>query len=114
MRTRLVRRPGQPGTKELVEQYGERLICVRYRYDERSKQRHKTIELIIESTAWEPPMNPESIVSLHIGTHEREIQNSVRNAGGIWKYKQQVWQLRYDHVLELGLTDRIIDHECNE
>ena len=24
-------KPGQPGTKKLVEEYGSRLLCVRYR-----------------------------------------------------------------------------------
>jgi hypothetical protein len=26
-------KPGQKGTKRLLAQYGDRLICVRYRYD---------------------------------------------------------------------------------
>jgi hypothetical protein len=54
MRVRLVRRPGQHGTKAYVEQYGDRLICVRYRYDEATRRRYKTIELIVEETPWKP------------------------------------------------------------
>jgi hypothetical protein len=27
-------KPGQKGTKRLVEKYGDSLLCVRYRYDE--------------------------------------------------------------------------------
>jgi hypothetical protein len=27
-------KPGQKGTRKLVELYGSRLVCVRYRYDE--------------------------------------------------------------------------------
>jgi len=34
MRVRLTRRAGQPGTTKLAEQYGENLLCVRYRYDD--------------------------------------------------------------------------------
>jgi hypothetical protein len=33
MRTRLHLKPGQKGTKQLLAQYGDRLVCVRYRYD---------------------------------------------------------------------------------
>ena len=47
MRTRLVRRPEQHGTRDLVAQYGEQLICVRYRYDPIRKKRYKTVELIV-------------------------------------------------------------------
>jgi hypothetical protein len=45
--TRLKLKPGQKGTKALVEQYGDALVCVRYRYDEASRTRIKTVELII-------------------------------------------------------------------
>ncbi len=33
METRLTLRPGQAGTKKLVDRYGERLLCARYLYD---------------------------------------------------------------------------------
>lgn len=54
MRVRLVRRPGQPGTKDLQKQYGERLICVRYRYDAALGRRYKTAEIIVEEAQWTP------------------------------------------------------------
>ncbi len=38
-RIRLTLKPGQPGTKGLLARYGKRLVCVRYRYDERTRQR---------------------------------------------------------------------------
>jgi hypothetical protein len=47
--TRLTLRPGQSGTKKLLERYGERLVRVRYLYDEASGRRLKTVELIVES-----------------------------------------------------------------
>lgn len=54
MRTRLIRQPGQPGTKRLVEQYGAKLVCVRYRYDEPSGKRYKTAELIVAAAPRRP------------------------------------------------------------
>ena len=39
--------PGQPGTKKYVRQYGESLVCVKYRYDPATKKRYKTVELIV-------------------------------------------------------------------
>jgi hypothetical protein len=54
MRARKKLKPGQDGTKSLLDKYGERLICVRYRYDEERGLRHKTVELIVDSTPWKP------------------------------------------------------------
>jgi hypothetical protein len=48
MITRLKLKPGQKGTKSLVEKYGDDLVCVRYRYDNASRTRIKTVELILE------------------------------------------------------------------
>jgi hypothetical protein len=55
MRVRLVRRPGQHGTLAYVEQYGDRLVCVRYRYDAAARRRYKTVEIIVEEAPWSPP-----------------------------------------------------------
>ncbi len=38
------------GTKKLLAQYGKRLVCVRYRYDEERRERYKTVELIVDET----------------------------------------------------------------
>lgn len=54
MRTRLKLKPGQRGTKKLLNQYGEQLVCVRYRYDAERKKRFKTVELIVDEIDWEP------------------------------------------------------------
>ena len=52
---RLHLKPGQKGTKQLLAQYGDRLICVRDRYDAQRKKRLKTVELLIAERHWEPP-----------------------------------------------------------
>jgi hypothetical protein len=44
--TRLTLRPGQPGTKKLMEFFGSKLVRVRYRY--KGKYRLKTVELIVD------------------------------------------------------------------
>jgi hypothetical protein len=51
MKTRLTLPPGANGTKKLVERYGSRLVCVRYRCDEVRGVRIKTVELI-EEVPW--------------------------------------------------------------
>lgn len=52
MRTRLTLAPGANGTKKLMERYGTRLVCVRYRYDDERRRRIKTVELIEEESPW--------------------------------------------------------------
>lgn len=63
MITRLKLKPGQKGTKALVEKYGDDLVCVRYRYDEASRTRLKTVEIIVEKKQL-PPMQcmPDNVV----------------------------------------------------
>jgi len=52
MQTRLTLRPGIPGTKRLLARYGERLVCVRYLYDDARNRRLNTVELVIEEAPW--------------------------------------------------------------
>ena len=70
MRTLLYLKPGQKGTKQLLAQYGDRLVCVRYRYDAQRKKWFKTMELIVAEREWEPPpprYAAEAIVGVRVG-----------------------------------------------
>ena len=110
METRLTLHPGQRGTKKLVAQYGDRLVCVRYRYDERQKKRIKTVELIIEEIDWEPDSQRiawNALVGVHIDRNERSLQRQVKQAGGKWNPVTQVWELPYKKLKDLGLEDRM-------
>ncbi len=55
MHTNTTIRPGQRGAKKFADQYGDRLVCVRYRQDEVRQKRLKTIEVIVEEWPWTPP-----------------------------------------------------------
>lgn len=39
--------PGAPGTKRFMKEYGEDLVCVRYRHDSKKNRRLTTIEVIV-------------------------------------------------------------------
>ncbi len=107
MRTRLMLPPNQDGAKELRDQYGDRLVCVRYRYDEVKKERGKTVELIIDKRAWEPPAPrwpDDTPVALQVVASERDVRRHVKAAGGTWNPRRVVWELPYRHVVALGLT----------
>ena len=111
MRITKILKAGQPGTKKLVERYGENLVCVRYRCDEENKRTIKTIELIIENKLRQPntkkiPLN--KLINLRIKANEIELRKRVKKAGGKWNHLMQVWRLPYKEVLELGLTNRMV------
>ena len=106
MRTRLTRKPGQKGTKELTLIYGEKLVCVRYRYDTEKKRRYKTVEIIVEESEWIPN---DALVLVKVAWGEQGISYKVKKAGGIWNKSKQAWELRYDKVVELQLEDRLLN-----
>ncbi len=78
-------RRGQLGTKDLLAWYGKRLVCVRYRYDEPTKQRIETVELIVDRTEWTPEAGTaggDTVVALRVGRLEYEVKQQVKAAGG--------------------------------
>ena len=108
---RLHLKPGQKGTKQLLAQYGDRLICVRYRYDAQRKKRFKTVEILVAERDWEPPrprFADDQIVALRVAFVDVAIRDRVKQAGGTWNPQRRIWLLRYDRVLELGLNSRIV------
>ena len=103
-------KPGQPGTKQFVEQYGDRLVCVRYRYNAGTHRRVKTVEIIVAETEWHPrgkQFTADEIVWLRTGFVDRVRQGELRAAGGTWDSKRCVWNIRYDAAVNLGLTDYV-------
>ena len=67
LRTRLTLAPGQNGTKKLARRFGQRLICVRYRYDDATKRRFKTVELVVDEIPWERSRRPDPPVRIRVG-----------------------------------------------
>jgi hypothetical protein len=65
IRTLLHLKPSQRGTQQLA-QYGDRRVCMRYRYDAQRKKRFKIVELIIAEREWEPP-SPRFAVDMMMG-----------------------------------------------
>jgi hypothetical protein len=115
-RVRLHLKPGQKGTKQLLARYGDRLICVRYRYDAERKKRFKTVELLVEERNWQPPrprFAHDQIVGLRVAFTDVAVRDRVKQAGGTWNPERRVWQLRYDRAVALGLKSRIVDEPAS-
>lgn len=105
-------KPGQPGTKNLYDFYGDKLLCVRYRYNYEKMECIKTVELVIETKKMKIRKfkhHPKKIVNIIVRYGEAHLGRLVRQAGGEWNREKKVWQLPYEQVEALDLLDRIID-----
>ncbi len=106
--------PGQPGTKKYYKKYGDKLVCVRYKYDIYRNEKVKTIELIVDRQDWLPNVRkcpPNKIVNIKINYGEIELARKVKNLGGNWNRGKKLWQIPYRQVQILKLQDRIVNME---
>ncbi len=103
-------RPGENGTKALLRQYGDQLVCVRYRYDKVRRKRYKTVELIVDESPWVPSTSyaMDKPVFLRVGYNELELRERVKASGGFWDVRRKAWRLEFRKAIELGLEDRIL------
>ncbi len=106
-------RPGQQGTKKLVEQYGDRLLNVRYIYNAISEVKMKTVVLVEEQKPWTKkrqyiPAN--KIMHLKVEYDEVQIRNLVKSCGGRWNKEKGYWEIAYRQVQILGLENRILNN----
>ncbi len=113
METRLTLRPGQHGTRKLVERFGARLLRVRYLYDAEIGRRLKTVELIVESVPWtprqrKPRRRDDEIVAVHIAWNEADLRERAKRLGAIWRPAQKVWELHWADARRLGLAARVV------
>jgi len=102
-------KPGQKGTKKLVKQYGEALLCVRYRYDEIRRVRLKTIELIVEESPWQPPFRfrDNDLAPVIVGFGEAELREKLRLARAKWDPDAKIWLVPYRLIRGTELEARI-------
>ena len=115
-------KPGKRGTRDLLTQYGESLLYVRYRRDEETGERLKTVEIVVQR--YSPARDEERsgsrslglqargaaarTVALQVGLPERELQRRVRSAGGRWDRDRRVWWVRRDVAERLDLLHRVV------
>lgn len=111
MITRLKLKPGQKGTKALVEKYGDALICVRYRYDETSRTRIKTVELIVEKkelSSTQKKSEDDRIVPVQIAFSETTLINIAKKMGGRWDPEVKLWYIQSSKIKGTVLEKHII------
>ena len=84
-------KPGLNGTKKYLQQYGDQLVCVRYRYDKQRNRRQTTVELIVDEQDWKKGYNvrPDQLVPIKVGFGETDLREKVKAAGAFWDKDQK-------------------------
>jgi hypothetical protein len=103
--------PGEPGTKKWTQKYGDNLVCVRYRYDEKSSKKITTVEIIVNESVWqknEQNIPKNKIMRIRVNYGELNTARLVKAAGGRWNKQAKIWELPYKEVKALGLEKRIV------
>jgi len=101
MKTRLVLKPGQKGTKQLTDKYGDALLCIRFRYDDKTGKRFKTVELIVDQADWIPPpprYDSDVLVPLRIEASNMTLRAWVKAIGGRWFPDELLWYVKYGAI----------------
>jgi hypothetical protein len=100
---------------------GDRLLCVRYRYDKEQRKPYASVELIEDEAHWTGETGDEGpnqlarsdhqILAIRVDYRETELRDKIKAAGGIWRPRQKLWELRYSEVVALGLESRVVAPE---
>jgi hypothetical protein len=113
--TRLTLRPGQNGTRKLVERFGKRLIRVRYRYDESLRKRYTTVELIVAESDWtrrdrkaRATHPPDEMVYVRVAYGEEGLRAKLKALGALWRPRHKLWELPWGVARGLGIEDRMV------
>lgn len=98
--------PGQNGTKRLQAEYGNALVCVRYRLDDH--KRYTTVELVIDEQELPPPATRlQDIVAVTIGYQERALRDQAKKLGAHWDAEGRVWLMPRSTAKAIGLEATI-------
>lgn len=97
--------PGERGAVRLTREYGEQLVCVRYRTSGTGEERLITVELIIERAVIRK--RTDEIVSFKIKANEHKLRREAARRGGRFDAQTGLWKLPRHEVLSLGLRHRI-------
>lgn len=93
-----------------MAQYGQSLVCVRYRYDAEAGERLKTVEIVVDRTPWRSrtPRDAESIVNVRLEPHEELLRRALLQAGGRWEEATETRKITQKSARALGLLPRIL------
>jgi hypothetical protein len=104
-------KPGQKGTRRLMEKFGAALLCVRYRYDEETGENLTTAEIIIERRPSSRSIRHQDmdVVAVAVPYAEQVLREKLKAVGGRWDSEQKVWRVRYGLIkTDSAIVNRIV------
>lgn len=104
-------KPGQKGTMRLMEQFGDKLLCGRYRYDEIRQVRMKTVEIVVDERPCDPNMRhrDKDIVGVMVPFTKLALRDKLKAAGGRWNPEEKVWRVPFGAIRgDAELVERIL------
>ncbi|MBI1922022.1 MAG: hypothetical protein HYS23_13175 [Geobacter sp.] len=104
-------KPGQKGTHRLVKQFGEALLCVRYRYDEETGENLTTVEIVVDRRPGDRKLRYRDmeLVAVSVPYTEKALQERLKRAGGRWDPEAKLWRVLYGNIRsESALVGRIV------
>jgi hypothetical protein len=107
---------GQKGTQRLVTRFGAALVCVRYRYDERTGDNLTTAEIIVDRR---PRLTfryrDTDMVAVAVPYTETALREKLKTAGGRWNPEERVWRVSFGAIRgDTALVERIVRCEHPE
>ncbi|MBI5721281.1 MAG: hypothetical protein HZC37_26725 [Burkholderiales bacterium] len=96
--------PQDAGARRWAAEFGDRLLCVRYRVDPQRQRRQTTVELVVE----EAPTLASVRVGVRVAWAETQLRQRVKAAGGKWDASAALWLLPLGTARQLGLVDRVV------
>lgn len=100
--------PGQRGTLKLVDRFGSKLICVRYRHDPSELLRFTTVELVIDTAPVRGRRSDETICDVRIGPREYALHAEAKADGARWNPAERIWRMNGRSVKRLALYTRVL------
>lgn len=104
--TRVIKKllPQDAGARRWAAEFGDKLLCVRYRVDAEHQRRQTTVELVVDEAA----ALGSARVGLRIAWAEKELRQRVKDSGGKWDSEAGLWMLALGTARRLGLAERIV------
>ena len=84
---------------------------MRYRYDEASRTRIKTVELIVERKDLSPVkvnVGDITLVPVQISFSETALKEMAKKMGGRWDPEVRLWYIQYEKIKGTDLEKHII------
>jgi hypothetical protein len=107
-------RPGEPGTRRHLRDWGDRLVCVRHRVDLAKGIRFTTVEIVASaerSVRAKREPHPEALVYARVAKDEWELERRLRiTKSATYDEFLNVWRMRYETAVRLRLKRRILLH----